>query len=122
MRLGVNWLAQAGAVLKDAGAVIFIMTREALRDGKMCKVGCVIAQEWGVPVIPVRMDQKVTEYPIFVTPGVRSTDCARDFNAGVHDLVQELARIACDGRAQHQDYPCMPASDFWGQARAATRR
>jgi len=99
MRLGRNWLQQAGDQLGQVDAVVLVMTPDALKLDSACRTECVLAQTMGTPVIPVRMSE-VQTYPTFVAPGVTWVDLYG--NPSAFDLLErELQLMETHGAPKH---------------------
>jgi hypothetical protein len=103
MRLGVNWIQQAGDYIQAADAVLLVMTPGSVREGTACREECVIAQAMGVPVIPLRAHRDITLYPRFVAPHVIWADLTGP--DGADRLIVELRNLAAQGGRRTMPVP-----------------
>jgi hypothetical protein len=95
MRLGRNWLQQAGDRISQVDAVLLVMTPDALRLDSACRTECIVAQTLGTPVIPARMSD-IDAHPPFVLPGVTWVDLYKN-PRGYEQLEHELLLMATHG-------------------------
>ncbi|WP_404390416.1 TIR domain-containing protein [Humibacillus xanthopallidus] len=101
MRLGASWVSQVGTNISGSEADILVMTKDSLRWESSCRLECVVAQDRGIPVIPVRMEAGLKLYPQFVWPNVVWVDCAVDFAEGLAKLSREVAVLSKRGAVEH---------------------
>jgi len=98
MRMGHEWLGQMLSEASRSHAVLFVMTKDSVREDSACRVECIGIQQAGYAVIPVRASKKVRTYPSFVPPEVAYIDCSESaFRDGVGKLAKETALLSEKG-------------------------
>ncbi|WPP33386.1 toll/interleukin-1 receptor domain-containing protein [Streptomyces sp. CL7] len=88
LRPGRDWDEQLEEWLRTCQAVLFVMTRDSVRDGSGCKLEWSRALKYGKQVIPLQVD--VDAEPPFRL-GSRQFVSFIDFNSGIAQLRQHLA-------------------------------
>lgn len=88
LRPGRDWDEQIEEVLRTCQGVLFVMTRDSVRDGSGCKLEWSRALEYRKPVIPLLLDVDA-EKPFRL--GSRQYISFGDFTSGMAQLRQHLA-------------------------------
>lgn len=92
MRLGHAWHKQAHEAIFKADAVLYLLTEKSLDINSACRMECIMAQEMGTPVIPLRVS-KVDVYPDYIPPRAVWVDLVKNYSAGLKRLEQEIEHI-----------------------------
>lgn len=92
MRLGHAWHNQAYEAISKADAVILLVTKKSFDIHSACRMECIMAQDIGTPVIPLRVS-KIDIYPDYILPRAIWVDLVKNYDDGLRRLEQEIEHI-----------------------------